>query len=378
MAIRRLGRRTAVLVPVIAFAVGGLVAPAQATTTTVTFGSTAAEQMFTVPSHVGTIHVVAIGAAGETAISGSGVAGLGARVSGAISVHGGERLYIEVGGTASSQAVGGFNGGGAGGQEGSFDDSPAGGGGGGASDVRTRGAADGVASLRSRLIVAGGGGGASTDQSGGAAGQPGIAACLGPQDCASGGGAGTTTGGGAAGTGDPSGTAGELGVGGKGADDYYTTPYTGAGGGGGGLYGGGGGGELSPGGASGGGGSSGFAHSVRSPTVDADTTGVALVTLTYSKPIVTATSVTVSRHRRSLSVKGTVKPAAAGIRVTVTLLRKSGSKYKKVATKRPLQSAAGHFSTTFSRAKAGKCEIKATFAKYRTFTASHVTRKLAC
>jgi hypothetical protein len=88
--------------------------------------------------------------------------------------------------------------------------------------------------------------------------------------------------------------------------------------------------------------------------------------------------VTVKRHHRSLSVKGAVKPAVPGVRVSVTLSRKHGSKYKKVATKRPVMTTAGHFTTSFTRPKSGKCEITAVFAGNRSFAASRQTKKVAC
>src|SRR5271165_7053764 len=100
------------------------VVPAQATTQT--FGFTGAEQTFTVPTGVGSVHVVAIGGSGGASSAAGGAA---AQVTGDLSVMPGETLYVEVGGDGQSSAAGGgggFNGG-----------APGSAGGGGASDVRT-------------------------------------------------------------------------------------------------------------------------------------------------------------------------------------------------------------------------------------------------
>jgi Glycine rich protein len=135
--------------PVAAFAIALLAASsAVAETISTTFSYTGAEQTFTVPAGVTSVHVVATGAVGGTPEEG-GTGGRGAVVSGDLSVTPGEALYAEVGGQAQEvlEGLGGFNGGGNGT-----------GSGGGASDVRTamRSAPN---TLESRLLVAAGGGG---------------------------------------------------------------------------------------------------------------------------------------------------------------------------------------------------------------------------
>lgn len=112
----------------------------------------AGEQMFTVPQSVDEIKIVATGAAGGSLI-GAGAGGVGAVVSGELSVTPGEVLYVEVGGAPSDEitpkekcegetlCVGGFNGGG--------NAVPGdGAGGGGASDVRTMSRSQGARSAR--------------------------------------------------------------------------------------------------------------------------------------------------------------------------------------------------------------------------------------
>ena len=233
-----------------------------------TFKYTGAEQTFTVPTGVTSIHVVATGAVGGTASDGGTLGGRGAVVSGDLSVKPGP-LYIEVGGPGGG--AGGFNGGGSGGT-GGFGHFLSGGGG-GASDVREVSNGD-ANSLQSRLLVAagGGGGGIFQEQSnpacpggpGGDEEQPGSNGGNCGHVGGFGGGAGKATEGGAGGAEAPGGfvvhiqgTAGTLGVGGT--DAHAGETYEGnGGGGGGGLYGGGGGGgtALFEAGAGGGGGGS--------------------------------------------------------------------------------------------------------------------------
>jgi hypothetical protein len=258
---------------------------------TKTFGYTGTEQEFTVPPGVTSVHVVALGSqGGSTARSAAG--GLGAVVSGNLSVAPGQVLYVEVGGVP-------FNGGGSSTSEG--------GAGGGASDVRTMSigaepSPGGEASLLSRLLVAaGGGGGGETGPFGCPGGVGGNAAENGATgtNCGfrggGGGGAGTAIAGGEGGTSYseeapvkgslPNGEPGRRGIGGTG-------PF--AGGGGGGLYGGGGGGfqdvsESGPGipnrsGGDGGGGGGSNLVPIGGESGLAKLGEAASVTFTYEKP----------------------------------------------------------------------------------------------
>ena len=192
------------------------------TTVTCTYSYTGAEQAFTVPADVTSVHVVAVGAAGATTVFGGAPGGRGAVVSGDLSVTPADTLYVEVGGTAvfdparcysfgPQVCVGGFNGGG------SADFFGAGGG--GASDVRTVTRTDTAGTLASRVLVAAGGGAGGDDEGacgrGGAGGDAGSSGADG-LDCGlaggTGGAAGTSMAGGAGGV--PGGRPGGLGTGG--------------------------------------------------------------------------------------------------------------------------------------------------------------------
>lgn len=202
---------------------------------TVDFSYTGSTQTWTVPAGITSITFTVTGASG-----GKSNGGLGASISGTMTVTPGSTLQInvgQIGQTSSSGATAtAFNGGGLGSRFSS--------GGGGASDIR-----NGAYGLSDRLVVAGGGGGGdggstppSGSSSGGNAGYPNGANGI----IASGslvgnpGGGATQSAGGSGGAGHPScgaqsGVGGTLGNGGNGA-----TESAGGGGGGGGYYGGGG------------------------------------------------------------------------------------------------------------------------------------------
>lgn len=232
--------------------------------------STRGEHLFRVPAGVSAVGVEVVGEQGER-FSGFTRGGYGARVTGELSVTGGELLYVNVG-------VGGAQ------------RHPAGGGtqGGGASDIRlcpaTAQQCSGFGdSLYSRLIVAGGGGGGAYSFNGGDAGENGSeTSCA---ECAHAGRSGGISNGGLGGAGFPSpasdGEAGGLGVGGIGG---RTAAGQTASGGGGGWFGGGGSGAADDylKSASGGGGSNYVGDRVRNPeTTTASDGGGAYIRLMW-------------------------------------------------------------------------------------------------
>jgi hypothetical protein len=276
------------------FAVVALYAAVIASAETVKFTSTGEEQTFRVPAGVTSIHVVATGGRGGNGSGSPKAPGFGATVTGDVLVSPLQLLYVEVGGNGGSAtgpagALGGFNGGG---NAGSSGDSPnsgnGGGGGGGASDLRLVPRSAGGSSLESRLITAAGGGGAGGGPSGGFGGSASSAGN--GQGGQTGDGIGGGEGGSGATTSAPGGPglrSGSLGTGGSGQTGSAMVSTGGGAGAGGGIFGGGGGTTGSGGGSSGGGagaGSSGVGSSVKNSSIAIDSTGVPLITITYTLP----------------------------------------------------------------------------------------------
>ena len=260
-------------------------------TVTCTYRQTGKEQQFDLPWGIDGIDVTAVGAVGGHAQTG-GSSGHGSVVTGHISPPYGYQypLWVDVGGNGGSgdleeQVGGGFNGGGTGAGS-SLGGGYSGGGGGGASDVRSCPGPDPVCNgADSRLLVAGGGGGGGgssyvafgSDRRGG---NGGVAQAAGGDgvDGAHGGQPGNAGGAGGAGTN----ARGTTGAKGRGGDGGRSGGEGGAGGGGGGGYigGGGGGGQGSAGGGGGGGGGSDLVPAGGARTDD--TTGTALVRISYT------------------------------------------------------------------------------------------------
>lgn len=312
--------RTAVLATLAPIAAACALAPAAyaAAPAPTSFGYTGAEQSYTVPAGVTSVHVTATGAPGGAGAPGPTrpgvVGGLGAVTAGDLAVKPGEVLYVEVGGagadgSATGGGLGGWNGGGLGGRsfggDGSF-----GGGGGGASDVRfcSIDATDCLvvpSSEASRLLVAGGGGGAGANQinddPGGAGGDAGVAGAPGRTASGGGGGGATQAAGGAGGAGGGcavatnhgmSGLDGGLAAGGIGGYGVAGQDDTWGGGGGGGFYGGGGGGDGCEDGGGGGGGGSSYgpaATTFGTAARGADTPSVTITPLVASAQVSPAT-----------------------------------------------------------------------------------------
>jgi Glycine rich protein len=266
-------------------------------TVTCMFSSTGAEQTFTVPAGVSSLHVVLTAGSGG---AGRAAAGRGGVLEADVPVSEGSQLFVEVGGNGSTITAccddptpGGFNGGGP-------SHPISGGSGGGASDIRTI-TSTAAGSLDSRLLVAGGGGGgggnafAAFAGNGGDAGPlVGVTGTNGAADAddgtagGTGGGGGTQSVGGTAGVGNSgsveNGAPGGQGTGGGGGQAIGAAG--GGGGGGGGYFGGGGagGGEAISAGGGGGGGSS---FAVSAATVDSfalDGTQSPSIVITYTVP----------------------------------------------------------------------------------------------
>ena len=295
------GRGLAVALTLAAMLSPGLgVLPALATTLppecaeaagVVTCAYSSGDNLFTVPSSVTSVHVVAVGGHGSVS---SGVTaslgGAGALVTSDLTVSSGATLHAVVGGNASG-SDGGANGGGS--SSNIVGIGKSGGGGGGASDIRTG------EGLDTRVLIAAGGGGGGywtgfgAPPFGGTAGQGGWppvpgqingaggrAGCLSVPD-------GTcSVGGSPANFSTIAGNDGALGVGGAGPATGGQSGLSG-GGGGGGLYGGGGGAPgvydgFEWGNGGGGAGGSSLVPTAGSSTID--TTGVPKIEISYTDP----------------------------------------------------------------------------------------------
>ena len=279
---------------------------------------------FTVPAHVTSLAVTAVGAAGGATCNCRGLTasgGLGASVADAavpVSAYQTQALTVTVGGVGGTGGF--FGGGGAGGSPGggAAGGDPAGsrflveggGGGGGYSGL--------LDPSGTALVIAGGGGGAGYAVAGGSGGQP-DGETGDTVDCpfdGCGGGGGTQTGPGAGGAGGesqnpglPAGNDGSNGAslaGGQGAATSQTNVASG-GGGGGGYYGGGGGGAGNY--SAGGGGGSSFGTG---PGLTNETTATtaASVTITYTMPLL----ISIASHP-NITVNAT---SPAGAKVTYT------------------------------------------------------------
>ena len=243
-------------VSVLVFAAGSVAvstSSAAAADPTVSF-TAPGEHVYTVPSGVTRVDVVAVGGGGESSAHRHG--GRAARIMGTLDVTPGQALYAVVGSSANGTTPGANGGGAAGGTAAECATTP--GAGGGATDVRTIPLGQ-PGSDESRVLVAGGGGGAGTFGSdggdstnlnliyGGHRGLGGGTASRGGFGGRDGEGGTGGTGGGGDGT-STTGGRGQAGVAGAGS---------GCGGGGGGGYGGGGGGAAGTGGGLAGGGGGG-------------------------------------------------------------------------------------------------------------------------
>jgi hypothetical protein len=351
------------------------------------FTSTGAEQSFVVPTGVTSVHVRAVGAAGETALSdspfqGPAPGGAGALVSGSLPVTPGETLYVEV-------AASGLGGGGQPGFDG-------GGRGGSASDIRTLSESS-AETLQSRLLVAGGGGGGGgtfdegSGGRGGDAGSPGeesstgSGGCCGEDQHSAGGAAGTLTGAGGGGArceapAPWSGHEGSFGIGGEGGEEG-AAPETGGGGGGGGYWGGGGGEGACPDGGpfGGGGGGGGGGSSYVSEEATSAWFGLASLSTEPSISIIYATPATATPDSSTITFPGTQPLSTVSAPQTITLTNSGGNPLEiwseafgdsnpTLASDHPEDFLVDSSSCLGEVAFEGSCQLKVRFAPQGTGT----------
>jgi hypothetical protein len=99
-------------------------------------------------------------------------------------------------------------------------------------------------------------------------------------------------------------------------------------------------------------------------------------TLTF-KPA-TKTTVAVSKKGKQLTAKGSVTPFDPGVKMAVTLFRKQGGKFRKVAGAKPPLDTAGKYSAKFNRPKPGQCKVKATFPGDASYKKSSASTSFSC
>jgi uncharacterized delta-60 repeat protein len=90
------------------------------------------------------------------------------------------------------------------------------------------------------------------------------------------------------------------------------------------------------------------------------------------------TTVGVSKTRRKVIASGGVKPNHSGSRVTVTLFKRKGGKFVKVASKRATLTSRSKYRAAFGRGKPGRCRLVTKFAGDSDHLASSARRNFRC
>lgn len=96
----------------------------------------------------------------------------------------------------------------------------------------------------------------------------------------------------------------------------------------------------------------------------------------------TKTTLKVGKSSTKVTAKGKVSPNHAGQRTTVTLQRKAGGQFKKVATKKPRLNANSKYTAGFDRPRPGNCRFKVRFGGHGAHLPKHLpsgaTKTFAC
>ena len=86
----------------------------------------------------------------------------------------------------------------------------------------------------------------------------------------------------------------------------------------------------------------------------------------------TTSTLQVQKTINQIRASGKVSPKHPGRRVTVTLLKKTGAGFQKLATKKPRLSPSSKYSARFDRPVGGKCRIKVRFAGHKGHVPVHL------
>jgi hypothetical protein len=109
-------------------------------------------------------------------------------------------------------------------------------------------------------------------------------------------------------------------------------------------------------------------------------------TITDDDPAVTTLTMSVKKTKRSVTAKGLLEPATTGMPVTVTLMKKKGSRYVKLSA-RTIQVKSlldrdgdslieGMYVARFKRPKAGIYKVTATYAGSVAYLATSITKRV--
>lgn len=89
-------------------------------------------------------------------------------------------------------------------------------------------------------------------------------------------------------------------------------------------------------------------------------------------------SLKVATSERRIKARGRIRPPQPRERVIVTLLRKQDGRFRTLAVKRPRQSAAGRYRSSFGRPNAGDCKIRARYPGNAATQQSRAVKRFAC
>lgn len=92
----------------------------------------------------------------------------------------------------------------------------------------------------------------------------------------------------------------------------------------------------------------------------------------------TTTTVSVTKTADKVEASGKVVPAAPGEVVTVTLLRKEGDRFVRIARKTPTIRSSGAFTTAFARPAPGSCKVTAKYGGDERLKPSSDTVSFRC
>jgi hypothetical protein len=95
-------------------------------------------------------------------------------------------------------------------------------------------------------------------------------------------------------------------------------------------------------------------------------------------PAITTTTLSIDKTRSKIAASGDVTPSDPDGEVIVTLFRKKGGTFKRMASKTALLNAEGRFVTLFARPDDGRCRVRARYPGDEEHLPSAKTKTFAC